>query len=335
MSRALALTLAAALSAGSLTALPSVARAQAFTYDPAGTLVPSRSGRGRVDAKVYAPTMRFPMEQARAFANSQVYGNGGGQGPGGGQCDAVNYAYPWHDNYCESRSYSMPLCPAGTGHQGQDIRPATCVKDTHWAVAAEAGTITSVGSYSVYLTAADGTRFDYLHMSQVQVAVGARVTKGQRLGKVSNVFGGTPTTIHLHFNIRQSVPNVGAVYVPPYTSLVESYKRANGLAPTPDAGATDARVADARTTDARATDARASDGAILPEEPEDPGVPVGPEEPDELPTPQGELAAEQGSGLEPIVEEGCNGSGSAPSYGLVGLGAFVSLAVLRRRKVRA
>ena len=73
------------------------ALAQPFTYDPPGTLVPARSGRGRVDVKIYAPTMRFPMEQPRAFANSQVYGNGGGQGVGG-QCDAVNYAYPWHDN---------------------------------------------------------------------------------------------------------------------------------------------------------------------------------------------------------------------------------------------
>ena len=50
----------------------SAAHAQAFTYDPPGTLVPARSGRGRVDAKIYAPTMRFPMEQPRAFANSSM-----------------------------------------------------------------------------------------------------------------------------------------------------------------------------------------------------------------------------------------------------------------------
>lgn len=298
-------------------ALPERAFAQPFTYDPAGTLVPSRSGRGRADAKVYAPTMRFPLEQARAFANSQVYGNGGGQGTGG-QCDAVNYAYPWHDNYCESRSYDMPLCPSGTGHQGQDIRPATCVKDTHWAVAAEAGTITNIGSYSVYLTAADGTRYDYLHMSQVQVAVGARVTKGQRLGKVSNVFGGTPTTIHLHFNLRQNVVNVGAVYVPPYTSLVEAYKRANGLAPTPDAGA-DAAPKDASTTDADATTVDPVPTPIT-------------EEPGDLPTPEGEQAAETGT-LDPLPEEsGCNGGGAAPSYAAMGIGALGLVSILRRRK---
>lgn len=307
----------------------SPAHAQAFTYDPPGTLVPARSGRGRVDAKIYAPTMRFPMEQPRAFANSQVYGNGGGQGVGG-QCDAVNYAYPWHDNYCESRSYSMPLCPAGTGHQGQDIRPTTCVKDTHWVVAAEAGTITSVGSYSVYLTAADGTRFDYLHMSQVQVAVGARVTRGQRIGKVSNVFGGTPTTIHLHFNLRQNVAAVGAVYVPPYTSLIDAYKRANGLVPA-DAGTRDAQAPKDASTDGAKRD---GDPGPLPgdsgleEEPlPDPG-------PDELPTPEGELAAEQGQIASPDAESGCNGAGTSPSFAAIGIAAVGFVSLFRRRKTR-
>ncbi len=314
-----------------LTLVPERAHAQPFTYDPPGTLVPSRSGRGRVDSKAYAPTMRFPLEQARAFANSQVYGNGGGQGTGG-QCDAVNYAYPWHDNYCESRSYSMPLCPAGTGHQGQDIRPATCVKDTHWAVAAEAGTITNIGSYSVYLTAADGTRFDYLHMSQVQVAVGARVTKGQRLGKVSNAFGGTPTTIHLHFNIRQTVASVGAVYVPPYVSLVDAYKRANGLIPTPDAG-----VRDAAAPKDGAIDGALRDAAVEPEEPGNPPTPIAPgdPDPDELPTPEGELAAEEGA----LPESGCNGAGAttsaSPSFVVLGLASLGLVSLVRRRKRRA
>jgi Peptidase family M23 len=217
-----------------------------FTYDPPGTMVPAKAGRGRVDAKVYVPGMRFPMESANAFANSQVYGRGGSMGGGGGQCDAVNYAYPWHDNYCEIRSWTMPLCPAGTGHQGQDIRPSTCEKDKYWAVAAAAGRITSIGSYSVYVTASNGTRFDYLHMSNVQVKVGQTVTRGQRLGKVSNIFGSTSTTTHLHFNIRQTLATVGAVYVPPYTSLIDSYKRLLNPSTEPDAGT----VSDAGEPDA-------------------------------------------------------------------------------------
>ncbi len=199
------------------------AAAQDLTYLPPGDLA-SGSGQGRVDDTVYAPTMLFPILQLPAFANSQVYGHGGSLGPGGGQCDVENYSFPWRDNYCEIRQWDMPLCPAGTGHQGQDIRPSTCEKDVHDVVAVEDGTITNIGSYSVYLTAADGTRFDYLHMSNVAVSLGQQVQKGTVVGKVSNAFGGTPTTIHLHFNIRQYVDGVGTVYVPPYMSLVTAYQ---------------------------------------------------------------------------------------------------------------
>ncbi len=201
---------------------PATALAQ-FTYNPPGKLV-ANSGRGRVDDKVYAPGMRFPIEVAPAYPNSQVYSRGGSMGPAGGQCDRQNYSYPWWDNYCETRSWDMPLCPSGQGHQGQDIRASTCMDNVHWVVATEAGKITNVGSYSVYLTTPDGTRFDYLHMRSVAVKVGEEVTKGQRVGKVSNNFGGTPTTIHLHFNIRQTVSGMGSVYVPTYMSLVRSYE---------------------------------------------------------------------------------------------------------------
>ena len=86
------------------------------------------------------------------------------------------------------------------------------------------GTITNVGSYSVYLTASDGTRFDYLHMSGVRVGVGDTVRRGDVMGMVDNEFGGSSTTTHLHFNIRQSVSGVGTVYVPTYMSLVRAYE---------------------------------------------------------------------------------------------------------------
>jgi murein DD-endopeptidase MepM/ murein hydrolase activator NlpD len=228
--------LAAATAVASF-AIAGVASAAPFSYEPAGKLV-NGSGKGRVDATVYAPNMRFPMESGPAFANSQVWGHGGNEGPGGEQCDVENFSYPWHDNYCETRDWDMPLCPAGNGHQGQDIRAASCKKDIHWVVAAVDGTITSVGSYSVYLTAADGTRYDYLHMSNVQVKEGQKVTREQRLGKVSNQFGGSPTTVHLHFNIRQNVAGVGSVYVPTYMSLVSSYEDFLGLRPK-DAGPPD------------------------------------------------------------------------------------------------
>ena len=219
------------------------AAADPFSYDPPGALV-TGSGKGRVDTKIYAPTMRFPIESGPAYANSQVWGHGGNSGPAGtDQCDKENFSYPWHDNYCESRSWDMPLCPSGAGHQGQDIRGASCVKGVHWAVAAIDGTITNVGSYSVYITAADGTRFDYLHMQDVQVKEGQKVKLGERVGKVSNQFNGEATTVHLHFNIRQNIAGVGSIYVPTYLSLVESYETMLGLSAV-DAGAPDATVED-------------------------------------------------------------------------------------------
>ncbi|RZJ24519.1 MAG: M23 family peptidase, partial [Brevundimonas sp.] len=127
-----------------------------WPHDAGGVLTPG-SGSGATDPTVWAAGMRFPMEAGPAYANSQVYGYGGFAAPGpGGQCDARNYGYPWRDNFCETRSWSNGLCPAGKGHQGQDIRPATCEKKVHWVVAAESGRITSIGSYTVTLLGDSG-----------------------------------------------------------------------------------------------------------------------------------------------------------------------------------
>ena len=202
-----------------------------FAYDAPGDLEGTEPGRA--DDHVYAPGIRFPMESGPAYANSQIYGRGGYMGPGGAECDAANFMYPWHDNYCETRSWDMPLCPTGMGHQGQDVRTADCRPGVHPAVAVDDGTITSVGSYSVYLTTSDGTRFDYLHMSGVRVSVGDSVMRGEVIGMVANNFGGSSTTTHLHFNIRQSVSGVGSVYVPPYLSLIRAYEALIGGTPPP------------------------------------------------------------------------------------------------------
>ena len=78
---------------------------------PPGDLAPD-SGTGQTTQVNYAPGMRFPMEAAQAYANSQVYGYGGYLGPAGGQCNDNNYAYAWRDNFCETRGYSTPMCPS-------------------------------------------------------------------------------------------------------------------------------------------------------------------------------------------------------------------------------
>ncbi|GEM_PF-1774792 len=210
-----------------------------FTYQPAGKLV-SGSGKGNSTMKDYVPGMRYPIEKAPSFPNSQVWGVGGSKGPKGSQCDKKNYSYPWWDNFCETRSWSMPLCPSGKGHQGQDIRPGTCEFNKWYVVACEDGTITSVGTYSVYQHGKSGTTHRYLHMkmSALKVKKGQYVKKGQRLGFVDNDFGGTSTTLHLHYDRKQYVKNVGSVYVPTYGSLVNSYKKLIGATnPTCDSKA--------------------------------------------------------------------------------------------------
>ncbi len=193
-----------------------------FDYIHPGDLAPG-SGEGRADWTVYREGMRFPLETAPAYANSQVWGTGGLQGPPGSQCDNANYSYPWRDNYCETRrQWEMPLCPVGTGHQGQDIRPATCAGGVHWAVAAEAGTIAHIGVFRVELRGEEsGFWYRYLHLDhdQLAVEVGQRVDRGDRIGLVSNNFGDTPTTIHLHFDMHS-----GGVFYPTYMSLVRGYE---------------------------------------------------------------------------------------------------------------
>jgi MYXO-CTERM domain-containing protein len=208
-------------------------------YLPAGDLVPG-SGSGAADETVYAPGMRYPIQDAPSYPNSQVWGVGGSAGPGGSQCDAANFSYPWRDNYCETRSWDMPLCPSGTGHQGQDIRGATCDALVYPIVASQAGTVTNIGSYSVYVTAADGMRFDYLHGGAIAVSGSQALERGDMIGMVSNEFGGTATTVHLHFNLRQDVAGLGQVYVSPYMSLVAAYEELTGLGSSPPAGPLDA-----------------------------------------------------------------------------------------------
>ena len=204
---------------------------KSFKYTPAGKLTPSNSGKGRLgDNYIYAPNIRFPIEQAPAYVNSQVYGVGGMNGARGSLCSKKNYQYPWHDNYCEKRGWSMPLCPAGKGHQGVDIRTATCEKRKYYAVAVERGLITYIGKYSVSLRGESGRTYRYLHLDSrtLQVRIGQKIKRGQRIGLVSDNMGSTKTSIHLHFDVKQTIAVDGyskRVFVPIYSSLVEAYKR--------------------------------------------------------------------------------------------------------------
>ncbi|QCB38965.1 M23 family metallopeptidase [Sphingobium sp. PAMC28499] len=191
---------------------------------PPGELLP-RSGKGVTSTTIFAPSIRFPVETPPAYLNSQVWGVGGLSGPRGSASDPRNYQYPWRDNFCESRSRATPMCPSGTGHQGQDIRPGGPGVAKYWAVAAESGKIRKIGSYSVILIGSSGTEYRYLHLAMHQLAVklGDNVMRGQRIGLISNDFGNTKTTVHLHFEMLQNRNGKGLRHVPPYSSLVASY----------------------------------------------------------------------------------------------------------------
>lgn len=192
-------------------------------YHSPGDLVPG-SGDGVSDGKVWAPGIRFPIELA-SWANSQVYNPGGMHGGAGGQCAVSNYSWPWRDNFCERRRYDNPMCSAGSGHQGQDVRPSACTDRQYWAVAAEDGTVTHLAGYVLTLRGTSGRLYKYLHMADVAVSVGDVVQRGDNLGTVSNQFGGTPTTIHLHFEIWDVVVPYGFVPVPPYSTLQDAHER--------------------------------------------------------------------------------------------------------------
>lgn len=212
--------------------------APVFSYFQPGALL-AGSGGGFPEQVVHAPGMLFPIRSAPAVLQSQVFTFGGGIA-GGDQCDARNYGAPWRDNFCETRSANRttPFCPVARIHQGQDIRVGTAAdcrtlrsqkadeRGLHEVVAVEDGIISSISTYTVKLRA-EGAIYNYMHLNMKRLAVtaGQSVKAGDLLGYVSNDFGGTPTTIHLHFEIIQNTAQHGWVHVPPYLSLVSAYER--------------------------------------------------------------------------------------------------------------
>ncbi len=210
-----------------------------FEYYAPGDLIPG-TGNGRIDNLIYAPNMVFPIKSAPTWPQSMVYRLGGAVG--GDQCDPANYDIPWRDNFCEKRTSTRntPLCPTNKVHQGQDIRVGSAAdcnalrgqakrdRGLHEVVAAEDGIIQHIGTYSVQLKGTEtGNLYSYLHMNMRRLRVSAldTVEAGDTLGFVSSDFGSTPTTFHLHFEIKAPIEGEGIVHVPPYMSLVAAYER--------------------------------------------------------------------------------------------------------------
>ncbi len=218
--------------------VPAPAPTPVFSYYAPGALLPGTGG-GFPDQLVHAPDIVFPISVAPAYLQSQVFMPGGGVA-GGDQCDASNFNYPWRDNFCETRTAnrSSPFCPTPKIHQGQDIRVGSAAdcntvrrqpsasRGLHEVVAVEDGIISSIGTYTVKLRSG-GRIYNYMHLNMGRLAVtaGQSVRAGDPIGFVSNDFGGTPTTLHLHFEIIQNTAENGWSHVPPYLSLVAAYER--------------------------------------------------------------------------------------------------------------
>jgi hypothetical protein len=223
-------------------------RSSDFTYRPSGDIIArggSRNPSGHADFTAYAQ-IRFPLEKAPAFAHSQSFASRrSSDKPLTPEESAGGYtSYPWQDNFCEARSFSVGQCPGGFGHQGQDIRPAPCPPHSEGAdhcdpkqkavVAVRDGVlIRSLNQQAATLqinTRNEHMRFRYMHMNPATmdsdgVLNGRRVEEGEKIGVVSNYLDHpNGTTRHLHFDV-QVFTRDGWLWVNPYVTLISAYER--------------------------------------------------------------------------------------------------------------
>ena len=222
----------------------------AFAYHTPGQLIPKTAMRapdGDPDPHVYA-RIRFPLAQAPAYVNSEAFRRRDPErrAAAAGAADLDPAVHPWRDNFCERRHFFVGQCPAGLGHQGQDIRGASCVPDGKQitckvnhdvVVAARDGMIQREDWQNSFflVTNADGERlrFRHLHMhprhlDKDGIESGRMVAEGEPIGTVSN-FSRRPglTSTHLHFEILVPTRD-GWVRVNPYMTLVASYEHLIG-----------------------------------------------------------------------------------------------------------
>jgi len=217
-----------------------------FTYFGPGQIIPGtgfRGSGGRDDYTVYSQ-IRFPLKNSPAYANTQMFQSRNKMALADPKA-SPNYSYPWRDNFCERRGFPVGQCPAGIGHQGQDIRPPRCKPepgedrcDPHDDLVAVRGGVIlrSPKQEAAYLfvnTANEHIRFRYLHMNPNKMDAdnllsGRRVHEGEVIGQMSNYsdkVGGT--SYHLHFDVQVPTKD-GWVFVNPYMTLVAAYERLVG-----------------------------------------------------------------------------------------------------------
>ncbi|MET4068764.1 hypothetical protein ABID58_003562 [Bradyrhizobium sp. S3.2.6] len=248
------------------------ARSTDFSYRPSGDIIPNSGYRkqgGHPDPMAYSQ-IRFPLEKAPAFVHSQSYAKR--------DKDDGPTAYPWRDNFCESRSFEVWQCGGGYGHQGEDIRAAECPSPgdgrepcdpRQRSVVAARDAIVIRGSKDQAATLevnsrTEHIRFRYMHMNPQAlnadgVLNGRIVTEGEKIGVISNYLDHPAgTSMHLHFDV-QVFTRDGWIWVSPYVTLVSAYERmirARGREVGPEIASTPQPVAHAQPEDAIKPDQR-------------------------------------------------------------------------------
>jgi hypothetical protein len=220
-----------------------------FTYRPSGDILANSGFRkqgGHADFTAYSQ-IRFPLENAPAFAHSQSFGKRRSSDKPLDDLAGGNTSYPWQDNFCEARSFGVGQCASGFGHQGQDIRPAPCplldegsehCDPRQRAVVAvrDGMLIRSPKQQAATLQINSRTehiRFRYMHMNPAAmdadgVLNGRQVEEGEKIGVVSNYLDHpNGTTRHLHFDV-QVFTRDGWLWVNPYVTLISAYERLIG-----------------------------------------------------------------------------------------------------------
>ena len=137
-----------------------------------------------------AETARLRAEQIAAY----------GRFPVAGACEFI-------DSWGFRRS-------GGRTHKGTDIMAAAGTP----VVAVKDGTLTSgnsrLGGITLWLEAADGTRYYYAHLESIAIGSGA-VTAGEVIGYAGSTGNASASAPHLHFEIHR--PNA----VNPYSELLQ------------------------------------------------------------------------------------------------------------------
>ncbi len=212
-------------------------RSADFTFRPPGDIIAGTGYHrqsGRADFNAYSQ-IRFPL-QAPAFIHSQK------RRSGSDKSDLPSSGYPWRDNFCEARSFSVGQCANGYGHQGEDVRPGACPtrveggcdprKQPIFAVR-DGIVIRSLRQQAATLqinTRTEHIRFRYMHMNPSVMDAdgllnGRSVAEGETIGVVSNYLDHpNGTTRHVHFDV-QVFTRDGWIWVNPYVTLVSAYER--------------------------------------------------------------------------------------------------------------